>query len=171
MSKFVFLGEDYVNLDHVKMVTRQEYVSGAAKTIVRFTDGTSESYDGTYFDEIDTPSKVIVPAQPGFEQLAYWFTDEEPTAAEILGLSCRQPILAWRLDGDGYLIPHPFVLEPDMPEYVQGCSAILRPDGVVVQPRSGWWLSASAWAEHVRDKWRKWRDEQALKAAPKAVQS
>lgn len=108
----------------------------------------------------------IVPANPGFQLLSFWFADDEgyePTADDVTAVRNRMPILAWRLMNSS---PEPIAFDFCEPDPDEGLVAVLRPDGaVVVQGEQSSFENLDKWAEYVCKKWRLWRDAQRKPAA------
>ena len=100
----------------------------------------------------------VIAAAAGFELLGFWFFDEEPNVADVLDPYHRGPIVAWRITRDG---PKPISIQLSVPDYESGMSAILRPDGVVIDPLNQSWRDINMWAEDVIARWKEWREAES----------
>jgi hypothetical protein len=118
-------------------------------------------------------ASIIVPATPGFELVYCFFSqldkEQEPTPDFVLLPTNRTPIIAWRVVESLYEEAPPEVLPVVLYRDVvklymngeAGDAAILRPDGVVVQPENREWMDVRSWASHVLERWRARQTEEA----------
>jgi hypothetical protein len=87
----------------------------------------------------------LVPSPPGYWMLGYNGGSDYPE--EVM----RDPVIAWELDRSGF---HQVYTAHDAPD--DGCvhdrSGILCPNGVVVDPGSGYWDDEAAWLKAMREK-------------------
>ena len=169
MSRFFQLNHAlnvFTNLDQVR-----ELRCGRETTTVIFADGEEEQYSGRVHGvELLASCAPIVPAAPGFQLLVYALDcfdepDADPTVSEILALTNRVPIVAWRIDYGVFAEP---VTVPHVEQDHKQITATLLHDGRVVEPEHNddGWQSVEAWAEHVIREWRNWIKKQS---APRVV--
>ena len=135
MSRFCnldLLGRRFVNLDHVQTIDLAWTKDDQYRMTVTYANGKRETLHSDFRPNLEALTTPVVPALPGFERLTFGFYDEQPellTVADVLKFYNRDPIVAWRITGEG---PQPVSLDKHDP--TDGLVAILRPDGVVVIP-------------------------------------
>lgn len=165
MAHFFDIGDKSINLDHVREV---EVANNGV--LIRYSDGHCDRVDtSTPYDlatSIETASHPLVPATPGYTLLRFHFWAPEAgenlkiEADEVCRLTDRQPILAWRIDPRCGAQPFSFEMGSTWSE-----TAILRPDGAVIELNCAQWESVNAWAKTVCIRWESWLKRQKPAAA------
>ncbi len=105
----------------------------------------------------------VVPAQPGFAVLGYYYFDTEES--EDLPYVEVDPVVAWRIDEINQA--HPIVSDPSF-DGMTGLHAVLRPDGTAVDLFGAVFESREAWEDRMKlDR----EDERSRRAASAPDQS
>lgn len=134
MSKFIILFNDsMVNLDHVGSIV-PTVVEG--KTVYTFVMTDGSVIHGRTHEDLEELQASVIPAAPGFEAVQVHQPGESDEWIEC------HPVIGWRIYPDG------LCLGPVTPDGDR-CTAVLYPDGRVVEPAEGQWPS---YAKYVASK-------------------
>lgn len=135
----------YINLDHVREITtsshkRDNHYDYSAH--ITFTDGSTDTYQTYAMLDPREHTPSLVPAYPGFTLLAFYkhSHDDEPSIS-------RSPIIAWAIDTELSEYHKPFALEPPAANAIG--SAILQPNGTLVDPGCASWINEQAWYDEM----------------------
>jgi hypothetical protein len=126
-----------------------------------------EAEDDRLF-EYERTHSYVVPANPGFCQVLFWFPEnEDPETYNILGNLEKRPVIAWRVRHDEVLAIVP-ASEPDFGsecwDHQKESRAILEPfaDGVF-DCAGERWRSLDEWIAQVRVWWKESREKARAK--------
>jgi hypothetical protein len=164
MATFIDMGERFINLDMVREArTIWNEQTGATKTVFIFNDDHHETCGGNYEAEIRNATASLVPASPGYELISFHFHREaDPCGTEVRSSFGRNPIVAWRMpaNDDSGGCPEPVCIDEVVVRYGNDRrTAILCPNGSVIDPANEDWPDLDAWITSVCQAWHKWFTE------------
>lgn len=147
MSVFIdTFDRELINIDHVKRISFREYTGDRLTTVrCEMIDDNNVSFkmgETAAYALRDRLSRVVVPAQPGFTFLAYYFSKDEEWIS-------RSPIIAWGVDHLSFLqSPRPIpIIRPGQNVTTTG---VLFPDGQV-SGDEGTFSSEEDWVKDSRE--------------------
>lgn len=142
----IFLGEGYVNLDHVKKL---QFTSDGTTANVHYADGSSETLRCHSSTKGTIDDSTVVQANPGFSLLML----NDFAGSGPLELT-EEPIIAFRVPSSGfYAAPITIQGEVDK-DTVQWHWAIKRPDGTVGSPQGEDFPDRPGYLAEMQKRWR-----------------
>ena|ERR1700693_5651257 len=156
-------GRRYINTAAVKEVSRIK--KDEWSTQLTWLDGTIEEVDGRP-ERFYSASRPVIRAEPNFATIHFSFffdDDEDPKTYDIKAGLYREPIIAWRIEDDGYPTP----ITPSGAcnfDDSHGLTGVMWPDGRVEIPFDRTCRDVQSFVEAIRGEWIAYREREAEQA-------
>jgi hypothetical protein len=156
----IFLGDGYVNLDHVKKL---QFSSDGTSASVHFTDGSSETLSCHSATHWSVDDSTVIQANPGLSLLTlHDFAGKGPLEL------AEEMIIAFRVPRSGFYAA-PITIHGEVErDIVPWHWAIKRPNGTVSSPQGEDFSDRDKYVAEMQKRWREKYGETQSRVAPHA---
>lgn len=95
-------------------------------------------------DQVERAIERVIPANPGFEAVTFWFEDgeEDPENVDIRAKLQRETVIAWRAISDDCYAP---ICVFGSPGGERAMTAVIDPAGAVIDPPNTIYAGLDRW--------------------------
>lgn len=134
-----------LNLRYIRSIQRK-----GTKIFAETDNGAMHAVIGNV-DKLRSSLEEIIPANPGFEVLTFWFQDgeQDPINVDIKSKLNRESVIGWRsVDGTCYEPVTAFGVS----DIDEGVWSVIDPAGSVIEPVDRLYPSLDHWINDVRER-------------------